>query len=112
MTAQIIPFRKPVKSPIRRGPYRKKRRSRRSYEFNRGVGRRLRYARHQLNISEAAVATTLGVSLRTYRGYEDGKVTRNYGWKDYADAFGVSLSWLFGLKGHEAERPRFRLRAV
>jgi ribosome-binding protein aMBF1 (putative translation factor) len=96
----------------RRGPYRK-RRSRSSYEFYRAFGRRLRYARRQLGISEAAAAAALGFSVRSYRRYEAGKPMPNNGCLGrYAKAFNVSIDWLYDPKGHEAERPRFRLRAV
>jgi ribosome-binding protein aMBF1 (putative translation factor) len=104
MTAQIIPLRKVAKPRARRGPYRKYR-QRRRYEFYRAFGRRLRYARHQLGISEQAAAEAFDVTVRTYRRYEAGKPTGG-GYADFADTFGVSLEWLVGCKGAAAEAPR------
>jgi hypothetical protein len=119
MTAQIIPLRKVAKRPARRGPYKKRspERQKRRDDFFRAFGERLQYARAQLGISEQEAAYAFGVTVRTYRGYEVGKpaiswVTANGGFADFAYTFDVSLRWLVGCKGTEAEAPRFRLRAV
>jgi transcriptional regulator with XRE-family HTH domain len=83
------------------------------YQFYRAFGRRLRYARHQLGVSEAAAAAALGFTVRSYRRYEADKPMPNNGRLGrYAMAFNISLEWLYGLKGTAAERPRFRPRAV
>jgi transcriptional regulator with XRE-family HTH domain len=122
MTAQIIPVRKVAKP---RGPYRKPspKRQKRRDDYYRALGERLRFARTQLGISEEEAAYAFGVTVRTYRHYEGAKpgswihgpifgCTANNGLADFADTFGVSLNWLLGRKGTEAEAPRFRLRAV
>jgi hypothetical protein len=60
----------------------------------------------------AAAAAAFGVIVRTYRRYEAGKYIPSFGWGEFCDAFGASFDWLLSIKGHEAERPRFRPRAV
>jgi ribosome-binding protein aMBF1 (putative translation factor) len=112
MTAEIISLRLKVAKPLPRRPYRKYG-QRRRYEYGRAFGRRLRYARAQLGISEVEAATAFGVSISTYRRYEAGHAgNRGQHVADFGYAFNISLRWLFGCRGSAAERPRFRLRAV
>ena len=111
MTATIIQLRpklaKHVPRRRRRKPY-----ARRRYEFYIAFGRRLRYARARLNITEQEAAASFGVSVRTYRKYEAGKRPRDgsFGYLDFAYTFDVEPAWLLGIKGFEP--PRFRLRVV
>jgi Helix-turn-helix domain len=117
MTAQIIPLRKIAKP---RGPYRKPspERQKRRDDYYRALGERLRFARAQLGVSEEEAAYACGVTVRTYRRYEAAKPgSWTYGLAfdnvaNFAEAFCVSINWLVGCKGTEAEAPRFRLRAV
>jgi hypothetical protein len=123
MTAQII--RKVPKPRVHRSPYKtpSPERLRRLDDFCCKLGERLRFVRTQLNISEEKAAYAFGVTVRTYRRYEAAKpgswtrgpifyCTGNAGLSDFADTFDVSLNWLCGCKGAEAEAPRFRLRTV
>jgi transcriptional regulator with XRE-family HTH domain len=125
MTAQIISLRKVEEPHVRCRPYKKPSPERQKDldGFTTQLGERLRFARTQLNISEEEAAHAFGVTVRTYRRYEaakPGSWTRGPifyyaspgGLIDFADIFGVSLNWLCGCKGTEAEAPRFRLRAL
>ena len=87
-------------------------RQRRHYEWHRAFGRRLKYARARLGVSEAQAAELLGVTLKTYKRYELGLSHRDNteGTLNFSLAYGLSMDWVLGCPG--ALPPRFRLRAV
>jgi hypothetical protein len=80
--------------------------------FYQSFGKRLRFVRHQLDITEAEAAEAYGISLRTYRHYEAGHAPRDgsLGHLDFCEEFGIDLGWLLGCRG--VMPPRFRLRFV
>jgi transcriptional regulator with XRE-family HTH domain len=55
---------------------------------------RLRILRAVLNLSEKQIAKALGVSLRTYRGYEGGKQMTTNRLLSLCSKFKVSTDWL------------------
>lgn len=62
-------------------------------------GHRLRVTRIALGISEQEAADAWGVALRTYKGYEAGKPSREDGLINFASKYGVSIDWLCGVSG-------------
>jgi transcriptional regulator with XRE-family HTH domain len=62
---------------------------------DRAIGLRLRVARLLLGVTEREAADACGVTLRTYRGYEDGRNRRGNGLEAFARKYGCSLRWLF-----------------
>ena len=67
------------------------------------TGHRLRVTRIALGLSEKQAAADYGITLRTYRKWEDGarqrdcwRLTRGY--IAFAEKYDVSLDWLIGGK--------------
>jgi transcriptional regulator with XRE-family HTH domain len=57
-------------------------------------GRRLRVTRLALGISEKDAASAYGVTLQTYRKYENGAPERGSAFVDFAEKYDVSIDWL------------------
>jgi transcriptional regulator with XRE-family HTH domain len=61
----------------------------------RGQGHRLRVVRIVLDVTEQEAADVCGVTLRTYRRYEQGAKRKSIRpVKNFARHYGVSLNWL------------------
>ena len=113
MTSKIIQLRPKITRRTKpRGLRKRHSLQRRRHAFFRSFGRRLKYARAQLCISEPAAAEAFGVTAKTYLRYEAGLPPRDgsLGYLDFADTFDVPLPWLLGMRG--ALPPRWRLRVV
>jgi helix-turn-helix protein len=79
-------------------------RRKRSLEYDKAFGGRLRAARIAAGKSEQEGAAACGVGLATYMRYENGHhASHRCDVVGFAGAFGVSLDWLIG-----ADRPMFR----
>ena len=66
----------------------------------RDQGHRLRVVRIVLDITEQEAADVCGVTLRTYRRYEQGAKRKSIRpVKNFARHYGVSLGWLFDGEG-------------
>lgn len=63
--------------------------ARAKYLFYRAWGWRLRYARHQLRITEQEAAAAFGVTIRTYRRHEAGKEHRNSSVRKFTRTYNV-----------------------
>jgi len=59
-------------------------------------GHRLRVTRLALGISEKDAASAYGVTLKTYRKYENGGQQRGQAFLDFAEKYDISLNWLVG----------------
>jgi DNA-binding XRE family transcriptional regulator len=110
----VIPFR-PLKITTRKPRLHKRlfhSRQRYHYEWHQRFGRRLKYVRARLGVSEAQAAELFGVTLKTYRRYERGLTHRDNteGTIAFALTYGLSMDWFLGCPG--ALPPRVRLRAV
>jgi hypothetical protein len=66
---------------------------------NIAIGHRLRVARIVLNVDEREAAEACGVSLRTFRRFETGRLTRSGPIIRFTRKYGVSGLWLFDGEG-------------
>jgi hypothetical protein len=69
--------------------------------YRTALAHRLRLLREALKNSEQEAAKAMGVAVRTYRRYERAERTQpnHFGFKDFAETYGVSLNWLMGCGG-------------
>ena len=70
-------------------------------QFWRQVGRRFRIARLALGLTDEQAAAAAGVTVGTWRKWENNGPRRagHLGPLDFADRFGVSIDWLFRGRG-------------
>jgi transcriptional regulator with XRE-family HTH domain len=59
----------------------------------RAIGQRFRLTRLALGITEKEAADAYGVTVRTYRKYEDGRPQRN-DFLGFVEKYDVSIDWL------------------
>lgn len=64
----------------------------RGYDWT-AAGQRIRLTRLALGITEQEAADVYGVTLRTFRGYEQGSPQRA-GFLHFAERYDVSIDWL------------------
>ena len=62
------------------------------------VGERIKNLRNERNIKASHLAAAVGVSLSTLRDWENGRAILGEPYLKLAEALGVSISELFGMK--------------
>jgi transcriptional regulator with XRE-family HTH domain len=69
-------------------------------KFHRELGERLRTVRQVLNLTERDAANAAGVTVKTWRKWEGGGLTRGHRWvASFTTRYDISLDWLYAGKG-------------